>query len=93
MLGFLKHKTDTATNNTQTNTVKLKLDGMHCVACSVTIDDTLEELAGVSKSTTNYAKSVATVSYDPTLIDLVQIQAAIIELGYGVAGTNNGEGL
>lgn len=82
MFSFLKPKTNAGDHGSPTSTLKLKLDGMHCVACSVTIDDTLEELPGVRKSETKYAESIATITYDPTVTNTTAIQAAITSLGY-----------
>lgn len=82
MFDFLKHKPNASAHKSLTYTVKLKLDGMHCVACSVTIDDTLEELPGIRKSETKYAESVATITYEPTVTNIAAIQAAITSLGY-----------
>lgn len=36
--------------------IKLKIDGMHCTSCAMTIDMDLENLEGVKQSQTSYAK-------------------------------------
>jgi len=65
-------------------TVTLKITGMHCVSCAINIDFELEDLEGVKESTTNYAKQVSAVTYDPDKIKPEQIIAVITKLEYGV---------
>ena len=38
--------------------VVLKIDGMHCTSCSLSIDGELEDLPGVISASTSYAKSI-----------------------------------
>ena len=64
--------------------LKLKLSGLHCTACAVNIDLTLEDLVGVTNSKTNYARSTAVVDFDPIQIDPQKIIAEINKLGYEV---------
>lgn len=59
---------------------KLKIDGMHCTACSMNIDFDLEDL-GV-KSATNYAKQESDVEFDEEKIKLNQIIETIKKTGY-----------
>ena len=65
-------------------TVTLKITGMHCVSCAINIDFELEDLEGVKESTTNYAKQVSAVTYDPDKIKAEKIIAVITKLEYGV---------
>lgn len=65
-------------------TVTLKIDGMHCVACSLNIDDALEELDGVYESRTNYAKAETVVRYSPQKVSTSAMVQAIRTLGYQV---------
>lgn len=62
--------------------IKLSLSGLHCSSCAVNIDLALEDLAGVVSSSTNYAKSQSTVSFDPQKTDTKKIIAEIKNLGY-----------
>jgi copper chaperone CopZ len=55
---------------------------MHCSSCSILIDETLEELAGVATATTDLRRETTTVEYDPALVTLDQITAEITKLGY-----------
>ncbi len=62
--------------------IQLKLSGLHCSSCAVNIDLSLEDLDGVISSKTNYAKSCATVDFEPDKIDPKEIIAEITKLGY-----------
>ena len=79
MFNFFKKKPPTGTQLT------FKIDGMHCVACSLSIDDALEEIPGVIDSQTSYPQSTTTVTIDPTEISSKQILAAIKQTGYSAS--------
>lgn len=68
-------------------TLTLHLSGMHCASCSLTVDDTLEELDGVLRSHTSYAKSTTRVTYDPQRITPASLLSAVESLGYTVQTT------
>lgn len=63
-------------------TIKLKIDGMHCTACSMNIDFDLEDLDGVISAQTNYAKQVSEVEFDEEKVRLKQIIEQIEKTGY-----------
>ena len=63
-------------------TIKIKIDGMHCTSCSMTIDGELEEIAGIFEASTNYAKSETVVRFNPDLVRQEKIFKAIETLGY-----------
>lgn len=63
--------------------VTLKIDGMHCTSCSMSIDGELEDLPGLNSATTSYAKALTKVEYDPEKVDLEKIKTTIKALGYG----------
>ncbi len=69
----------------QGSTIEFHIKGMHCSACSMNIDGTLEDLDGVIEASTSYAKGVAHVVYDPTKIQPSQMKQAIEKLEYTVA--------
>ena len=62
--------------------ITLKLSGLHCTSCATNIDLTLEDLPGVKSSDTNYAKSEAKITFDPSKINLESITKTITDLGY-----------
>ena len=60
----------------------LSITGMHCVSCTMNIDGELEDTRGIESATTSYAKSEATITFDPAQISLDEIVAKIAALGY-----------
>ncbi len=62
----------------------LKLSGMHCTTCSVLIDTVLEELDGVHRAKTSYAKQLVEVEYDDTKVNLKTMAQVIKNEGYDV---------
>ena len=62
----------------------IKIVGMHCASCVSVIDLDLEDLKGVVKAKTSYAKSELSVEYDDKLISEKEIIASIKKSGYSV---------
>lgn len=67
-------------------TTTLKLSGLHCVSCSLNIDDALEDLPGVTEASTSYAKQVSVITHDPDKVSVDDLQQTIESLGYKVLG-------
>ncbi len=61
---------------------KLKIAGMHCTSCSLSIDMDLEDMEGIKKSHTSYAKQETEVEFDPDKISLEKIIETIAKTGY-----------
>ncbi len=61
---------------------KLKISGMHCSSCAMSIDMDLEELEGISESRTSYAKQETEVEFDQDILDIQKVIAAIEKTGY-----------
>ena len=55
---------------------------MRCSSCSVLIDEALEDLPGVSSSSTSVRKARTDVDYDPAVTSLDVITKTLVELGY-----------
>lgn len=62
--------------------VTFKISGMHCVSCAMNIDGALEELPGVIKATTNYAKAETKVEFDAKQTNPDAIKKTIDKTGY-----------
>ena len=62
MLGIFKKK-----NQSHLPQLNLSIEGMHCTSCAMNIDGELEDLKGVEEASTNYAKSISQVSYNPDI--------------------------
>jgi Cu+-exporting ATPase len=63
---------------------ELKVSGMHCATCAVTIEKALKSVEGVSGAHVNFAGDRATVEYDPDTVKLADLEKAVMDAGYGV---------
>lgn len=63
----------------------LKIDGMHCVSCTMLVDGDLEDLKGVKSSKTNFAKAKCEVEFDEAEVSVDQIVQAVRGAGYKVS--------
>ncbi|WP_314591154.1 heavy metal translocating P-type ATPase [Paenibacillus terrigena] len=72
----------TATNEKQTT---LSITGMTCAACANRIEKGLNKLEGVTNANVNFALEKASLSYDPSKLDVDRMEETIKKLGYGVA--------
>lgn len=64
---------------------KLKIDGMHCTSCAMSIDGELEDTEGVKSSSTSYAKQQTEVEFEPEKIREEGIIDVIKKVGYTAA--------
>ena len=62
----------------------IKISGMHCTSCALTIDFELEDTEGVHEIKTDYARQHVDVEYDPHVISRAQIHHIIKKLGYDI---------
>lgn len=62
----------------------LKVEGMHCASCALNIDFDLEDVEGVKKAHTSYAKQNLEVEYDESKVNIDKIVLKIHKLGYKV---------
>ncbi|MDD1772088.1 MAG: heavy metal translocating P-type ATPase [Methanomassiliicoccales archaeon] len=58
--------------------------GMSCASCAGSIEDALNGLEGVQQATVNLATERASVTYDPSSLDLDMMRRAVEDAGYGV---------
>lgn len=63
---------------------KLKIQGMHCSSCAMSIDFDLEDLDGVKSAKTSYAKCECEVDFDPVRIKEKDLIETIKKAGYTV---------
>ncbi len=63
--------------------LKLDIQGMHCAACSARIERVVAKREGVKNIQVNLANETAEVSFDETLCSYEDIDAAIVNLGFG----------
>jgi Cu+-exporting ATPase len=71
--------------------VDLEIEGMTCAGCASRVERTLNRLEGVEASV-NYATEKAAVRFDPALVSLEELIAAVDGTGYGAALPRDGAG-
>ncbi|HUK93401.1 MAG TPA: heavy metal-associated domain-containing protein, partial [Methanomicrobiales archaeon] len=63
---------------------ELKVSGMTCATCAVTIEKSLQGVEGVRKADVNLALERVVVEYDPMKAKLADLQKAVADAGYEV---------
>jgi len=67
-----------------TNKQTIRITGMHCASCAVTIEESLKKVKGVSKAVVNFATEKAYVEYDLSKTSTKDLEKAIQKAGYDV---------
>ncbi len=62
----------------------LKISGMHCATCAVTVEDAAKSLGKGVEAKVNFGNDTAQVEFDPDMVSLREIEAAIRGAGYEV---------
>jgi P-type Cu+ transporter len=65
-------------------TASFGLTGMTCATCAQTISDSLSGLEGIEKANVNLATEKATVTYDPSKVNIDEMMKVVVEAGYDV---------
>lgn len=66
----------------ETETKVLPVLEMSCAVCANNVESTVQALPGVEKATVNFAANTLTVTYNPSVITLEAMQAAVQAAGY-----------
>ena len=61
---------------------EIKIIGMHCVGCAMTVEKALLSLKGIKSAKVNYSSSKGYVEYDPDIVELKDIYKIIENSGY-----------
>ncbi|MDF2719628.1 MAG: copper-translocating P-type ATPase, partial [Paenibacillus sp.] len=67
----------------KTEQTTLQITGMTCAACANRIEKGLNKLEGVSQANVNFTIEQASVSFDPSKVDIERLERRIEDLGYG----------
>ena len=62
---------------------KYDISGMHCAACSASVERVTRKLPGVERSDVNLTTGIMTICYDESLVGETQIVAKIQKAGFG----------
>ena len=68
----------------ETETKVLPVLEMSCAVCAGNVESTVQALSGVEKASVNFAAGTLTVTYNPSVITLEVMQAAVQAAGYDV---------
>lgn len=69
----------------------LPVTGMSCAACAVSVESMLSHTKGIASAAVNYANQSVSVSYDPELVDLPDMDRVLQSIGYGLIIEDNEE--
>ena len=67
---------------TDTSYISLEISGMHCASCSSRVEKVLGSLVGVQNASVNLATEKASVRYEPELISVADMIAAVEKTGF-----------
>ncbi|MFA5253279.1 MAG: copper ion binding protein, partial [Methanoregula sp.] len=63
---------------------ELKISGMHCATCAVTVEEALAGVKDVSSAQVNFGTETAQVEFDPKKTSLAELEKAVRDAGYDV---------
>ncbi|MCK9581090.1 MAG: heavy metal translocating P-type ATPase [Methanoregula sp.] len=63
-------------------TAELKITGMHCATCAITVEESLAALKDVKAAQVNFGTETALVEFDPQKVSLRELEAAVKGAGY-----------
>jgi Cu+-exporting ATPase len=63
---------------------ELKITGMHCATCAVTIEESLSKIKDMESARVNFGTDSAHVEFDPKKVSLGEIEKAVKEAGYDI---------
>ena len=64
---------------------ELKIAGMHCATCAVSVEEALAHVKDVSKAQVNFGNETARVEFDPLKVSIRDLEKAVRDAGYDVA--------
>ncbi|HEY5432318.1 MAG TPA: cation transporter [Coriobacteriia bacterium] len=64
-------------------TAHLHTTGLHCQSCSMLVQMELEDLPGVTSAVSDFRTGMTDVVYDPDLVTVESLVAAVVAAGYG----------
>ena len=64
---------------------ELKISGMHCATCAITVEEALSGVKDVSSAQVNFGTETAHVEFDPKKTSLAELEKAVRDAGYDVA--------
>lgn len=68
--------------------ILLKISGMHCTTCAMSIEGDLEDTVGVKSAKASYAKQQCEVEFEEDKIEIKEIVSTIKATGYSASPVN-----
>ena len=62
----------------------LKVEGMTCASCAMTVEKSTKKIDGVTSANVNFATEKLNISFDESKVSVKDIQAAVEKAGYKV---------
>lgn len=75
-------QTSAAAQTAQLSSIELKVSGMTCSGCAVSVRNALLEIPGVASASVDHEAGRASVQYDPTKASADQFVEAVNKTGY-----------
>ena len=80
-----------ASKENQITTLSLPVEGMTCASCVARVEKVLKKVDGVETASVNLATEKAAIGFDPTKVNIAQLQAAVADAGYTLVVPKDGE--
>lgn len=64
-------------------TARLETTGLHCQSCSMLVQMELEDVDGVVAARSDFNTGMTEVEYDPAVVMVDDLVAAVVRAGYG----------
>jgi Cu2+-exporting ATPase len=80
-MGLLKSE-EVRSPSEKTEKKQFPVTGMSCASCSSNVELNLNKQPGVVRAVVNLASQVATIEYQPSLVNPVKLKESIISIGY-----------
>jgi Cu+-exporting ATPase len=75
----------------KTERMDIPVTGMNCAGCAANVEKALKNVAGVESAVVNFATARATVLFFPQMVKPQDLEAAIVDAGYGVLKVEAGQ--
>jgi len=66
---------------------ELKISGMHCATCAVSVEESLSKVDDVASAQVNFGTEKAHVEFDPSKVSLGTLEKAVKDAGYDVVNS------
>jgi len=63
---------------------ELKISGMHCATCAISVEEALANVKDVTKAQVNFGTETARVEFDPDMVSIHDLEKAVRDAGYDV---------